>query len=595
MEQTAEPARGVLLARGGIRGLPKRPLRDGLLVGLVVALLWSPFVVINFWYTSNAQVQSFNTRLQQQGLLLSRSLINDGLALQRFLQMIALDSAVGRTSSELTELLHDWVGFHSGCVAVFQLKDSAINGVSIRGDIRSWDELRGRVEGLQPQLSDRIDGQRDVLKSETALVLPMLQNPVVTTAPFQLDGMSLVLLYGETRLPLSEGGAAFGLLVSLDQHLSPLESTQAARAGELMRISICDQQGKSLLGCDRSELSHPCRCSVPVPGDTWELLSMPRDGWTNWASGLIMVNAGAALAMATAATVVTMQYSRERMAVARELAETNINLSVALEQRMRLEEARDRAFADLARSRQLESVGRLAGGVAHEFNNLLQVILGHTDLLLTAVPTPRPVSDGLQQIERAGKRASELTRQLLAFSSREPASPAVTNLVSAITDGLRLMRPAVKKRTQLEWKAPDADILVPMDGLHFDQILLNLLLNSDLAMPEGGRILLGLRRVAAGEPAGEAGLCEVASVMLTVADQGCGMSPETLSRVFDPFFSTRGPTAGTGLGLSLVYGLMKQCGGRVHLASVENEGTTVTLVFPLVEAAAGGSATEIGS
>ena len=322
---------------------------------------------------------------------------------------------------------------------------------------------------------------------------------------------------------------------------------------------------------------------------------MPRDGWTNWTSGLIMVNAGAALAMATAATVVTMQYSRERMAVARELAETNINLSVALEQRMRLEESRDRAFADLARSRQLESVGRLAGGVAHEFNNLLQVILGHTDLLLTAVPTTRPVSDGLQQIERAGKRASELTRQLLAFSSREPALPAVTNLVSAITDGLRLMRPAVKKRTHWEWRAPDAEILVPMDGLHFDQILLNLLLNSDLAMPEGGRILLGLRRVAAGEPAGEAGLCDGASVMLTVADQGCGMSPETLSRVFDPFFSTRGPAAGTGLGLSLVYGLMKQCGGRVHLASVENEGTTVTLVFPLVEAAAGGSATEIGS
>ncbi len=568
----------------GVRVLANRPVRDGLLVGLFVALLWSPFVVINFWYTSNAQVQSLNTRLQQQGLRLSLALFNDGFGLQRFLETMVQGSTVSRTPSEWSRLLHDWVGFHSNCLAVLKISDTEIEGASLRGQFGSSQQLLGVMEGLLADLRQRAHALRDTMNSVPPQASSMLQNPLVTSAPFQLEGRTLVLLYGESRVSLSEGGSAFGLLIGLDDHLASLESGPGIGSREHVQLSICDQHGRTLVGADLSLLSYPCRCDVAVPGGSWQLFSMPGGGWLSWTSGLMMMNAGAALAMATAAAVVTMQYSHERVQVSLDLAETNKNLSEALEQRLRLEESRDRALTDLARSRQLESVGRLAGGVAHEFNNLLQVILGHADLLLKAVPTTEPVTEGLQHIERAGKRASELTRQLLAFSSREPALPAVMNLVSAVTDGLRLMRPAVKKQTRFEWQAPSDTLLVPMDGLHFDQILLNLLLNADLAMPQGGTIRLFVHLVLAGDLAGPAGPCEGASVALTVADQGCGMSPETLSRVFDPFFSTRGPAAGTGLGLSLIYGLMKQCGGRVHLASIENEGTTVTLVFPLVEA-----------
>jgi signal transduction histidine kinase len=265
-----------------------------------------------------------------------------------------------------------------------------------------------------------------------------------------------------------------------------------------------------------------------------------------------------------------------------ELSRVNQGLSEALEQRLRSEQARDRAMADLSRSRQLESVGRLAGGVAHEFNNLLQVILGHTDLLLTEVLASRPLADGLQQIDRAGRRAAELTKQLLLFARREPQEAAVVDVASAVSEGLRLMKPALKKKTRVDWSAPDVRLLVAMDGLRFDQILLNLLLNADLAMADGGVIELRVWEAAAGEFAGAAVTCEQRSVVLTIADQGCGMSEETLSRVFDPFFSTRGPAAGTGLGLSLVYGLMKQCGGQIHLSSEVDRGTTVTLIFPSV-------------
>lgn len=164
----------------------------------------------------------------------------------------------------------------------------------------------------------------------------------------------------------------------------------------------------------------------------------------------------------------------------------------------------------------------------------------------------------------------------------------MVDLVSSVSDGLRLMKPALKKSIRIVWNAPDTELLVPLDGLHLDQILLNLLLNADLAMPAGGTIELRVRLAGTGEAVGDGAFCEQPSVVLTVTDEGCGMSGETLSRVFEPFYSTRGPAAGTGLGLSLVYGLMRQCGGGIHLSSAVDKGTTATLVFPSV---AGGGLT----
>ncbi|MFN9826043.1 MAG: sensor histidine kinase, partial [Planctomyces sp.] len=455
------------------------------------------------------------------------------------------------TSDSVTELLGDWRSFHRGSLGTFVMEDSQLRLTSVKMGSSQCDAM---LTGLQQQMGDlqrKMKIRRTELQEKSQQTLSgIVRNPVVSGFPFESSGRWVMVLYGETERPLQDGGAAFGLLLDLDACLNDLRLPGDNGPAGGMRVSLYSRDNQLLLGQPVLAAEYPCVCNLAVPGDVWRLYGVPRNGWAGWTAGLILVNMVLGLAMAVAAAVVTLLYSQHRVEFAAELARANAGLSEALEQRMRSEEARDRALADLARSRQLESVGRLAGGVAHEFNNLLQVILGHADLLLNEVRPPRPVADGLQQIDRAGRRAAELTKQLLQFARREPQEEAVVDLVAVVSAGLRLMKPALKKSTQIVWNGPDVQLLVPMDGLHLDQILLNLLLNADLAMATGGTIELRIWEAGAGQSAAEGVICEGRSVVLTVTDQGCGMSEETLSRVFDPFFSTRGPAAGTGLGLS---------------------------------------------
>ncbi|MFN9294925.1 MAG: sensor histidine kinase [Planctomyces sp.] len=564
-----------------MRLLPRRPMRDAGAVGLLVALLWAPFILANLWVTHDSQLQEFNSQLQSDAVVHSRLLHQHAVVLQRVVQELGEGGPRVLTSDSVTELLGDWRSFHRGSLGTFVMEDSQLRLTSVKMGSSQCDAM---LTGLQQQMGDlqrKMKIRRTELQEKSQQTLSgIVRNPVVSGFPFESSGRWVMVLYGETERPLQDGGAAFGLLLDLDVYLNDLRLPGDNGPAGGMRVSLYSRDNQLLLGQPVLAAEYPCVCNLAVPGDVWRLYGVPRNGWAGWTAGLILVNMVLGLAMAVAAAVVTLLYSQHRVEFAAELARANAGLSEALEQRMRSEEARDRALADLARSRQLESVGRLAGGVAHEFNNLLQVILGHADLLLNEVRPPRPVADGLQQIDRAGRRAAELTKQLLQFARREPQEEAVVDLVAVVSAGLRLMKPALKKSTQIVWNAPDVQLLVPMDGLHLDQILLNLLLNADLAMATGGTIELRIWEAGAGQSAAEGVICEGRSVVLTVTDQGCGMSEETLSRVFDPFFSTRGPAAGTGLGLSLVYGLMRQCGGQIYLSSVVDRGTTVTLVFP---------------
>ena len=559
-------------------------MRDAVTVGLLVALLWAPFIFANLWVTHDSQLQAFNSQLQSYSVEQSRLLHQHACILQRVVQKLGDVGPAALESDSVTELLDDWRSFHRASLGSFVMEESQLRLLSLELDSSHWDAI---TTGLQQQLGDlqrkMANRRTEVLENSEQILMGILRNPVVSGFPIESSGRWLMVLYGETERPLQQGGAAFGLLLDLDVYLNDLRLPGDNGPAGGMRVSLYSRDNQLLLGEPVLATDYPCLCKVAVPGDTWLLYGWPRYGWAGWSAGLVLVNMVLGLAMAVAASVVTLLYSQHRVEFAAELARANAGLSEALEQRMRSEEARDRALADLARSRQLESVGRLAGGVAHEFNNLLQVILGHADLLLNEVRPPGPVADGLQQIDRAGRRAALLTKQLLQFARREPQEEAVVDLVSVVSAGLRLMKPALKKSTQIVWNAPDVPLLVPMDGLHLDQILLNLLLNADLAMASGGTIELRVWEAGAGESAAEGVICEGRSVVLTVTDQGCGMSEETLSRVFDPFFSTRGPAAGTGLGLSLVYGLMRQCGGEIHLSSVVDLGTTATLVFPSAE------------
>jgi PAS domain S-box-containing protein len=235
----------------------------------------------------------------------------------------------------------------------------------------------------------------------------------------------------------------------------------------------------------------------------------------------------------------------------------------------------------MADAQRMETVGTLAGGVAHEFNNMLQVVLGFADVLLVHFAQDPFAVENLNYIRHAGRSASELTKQLLAFARFQPGTPVKVNFATVIPAALKLLKHAGGDEIQLRWSCDEtlADVLV--DPGHLELILANLLLNARHAMDGRGLIHLCARNLQANDAA-EPGLPAAGqpSVLLSVCDTGCGMTPEVQARMFDPFFTTRSVGKGAGLGLSTVYGLVVQAGGRIDVRSTPGTGTAMHLLFP---------------
>ena len=239
----------------------------------------------------------------------------------------------------------------------------------------------------------------------------------------------------------------------------------------------------------------------------------------------------------------------------------------------------------LRQARKMESIGLLAGGVAHEFNNMLAVILGYTQLALERTAADDPLHADLQEILRAAEHSARITSQLLAFARRQPIQPRVFDLNTAIPDLLALLTRLIGERIELVWQPAPGELPVRMDPAQLDQVLINLCLNSRDAITGAGTITIA---TAMGPCTCET--CAGASpgpgperVLLTVRDTGCGMDEATRERIFEPFFTTKAPGKGTGLGLPTVHGIVHQHGGCIELTSAPGEGTTVTLALPLAE------------
>jgi two-component system, cell cycle sensor histidine kinase and response regulator CckA len=254
-------------------------------------------------------------------------------------------------------------------------------------------------------------------------------------------------------------------------------------------------------------------------------------------------------------------------------------------ERKRLEER-------LRQSQKMEAVGRLAGGVAHNFNNLLTAVTGNVSLLLAAAPDPSPQREMLLAVEQAAWRAAELTRQLLGFSRQGESRPQPLRLRACLDEVARLLRGTFDRRIALEVAAADDLWLVRADAGQINQVLMNLCLNARDAMPAGGRLALGAENVSLGEArpgtASEARPGEF--VRLRVLDDGQGIAPEILPRVFEPFFTTKGPDKGTGLGLATVHGIVQQHGGWVECSSEVNRGTCFDVYLPRWDEGGGGGA-----
>ncbi len=232
--------------------------------------------------------------------------------------------------------------------------------------------------------------------------------------------------------------------------------------------------------------------------------------------------------------------------------------------------------AQLLQAQKLESVGRLAGGVAHDFNNMLSVIQGQTELALQDLPPGSALAEHLREVLEAAQRSAVLTRQLLAFARREPSAPRVIDLNARIQDVMGMLARIIGEGVTVAWQPQPGVWPVRIDPGQLDQILTNLAVNARDAMGGSGTLTVKVGNVARAAEGAE--VRDYA--LLTVTDTGVGMDAETQGRIFEPFFTTKPLGQGTGLGLSTVYGIARQNGGAVEVESAPGQGATFRLFLP---------------
>ena len=248
-------------------------------------------------------------------------------------------------------------------------------------------------------------------------------------------------------------------------------------------------------------------------------------------------------------------------------------------------------------AQKMESVGRLAGGVAHDFNNMLGVILGHAELAIQEVDPEQPLHDNLKEIHKAAVRSADLTRQLLAFARKQTVAPRVLDLNQTVTNALKMLQRLIGEDINIKWHPVESLWQTKIDPSQIDQILANLCVNARDAIKSGGKITIETENSTLDKDycAAHIGSVPGEYVTLTVSDDGCGMDKETLAQIFEPFFTTKGIGEGTGLGLSTVYGIVKQNNGFINAYSEMGYGTTFTIYLPRHEGKASQAAGTVGS
>ena len=257
-------------------------------------------------------------------------------------------------------------------------------------------------------------------------------------------------------------------------------------------------------------------------------------------------------------------------------------LSSAMERR-RTEDTLQEREEQLRQSQKMEAIGQLAGGVAHDFNNLLTIINVHTDLLLSQMGMADPLRSDVEEVARAATRAASLTRQLLTFSRKQVVQPQVLDM-ARVARGLEpMLRRLIGEDVEFDTRITADVSPVLADEHEIEQVLINLVVNARDAMPQGGRLAIEVDNTTVGEDdcKRHPSLRPGSYAVLTVSDSGMGMTTETMARAFEPFFTTKEPGRGTGLGLSTVYGIVKQCGGAITVDSEPGKGTIFRVHLPI--------------
>ncbi|MBF0413724.1 MAG: response regulator, partial [Desulfamplus sp.] len=241
-----------------------------------------------------------------------------------------------------------------------------------------------------------------------------------------------------------------------------------------------------------------------------------------------------------------------------------------------------RLEAQLHQSQKLESIGRLAGGVAHDFNNMLMVIIGYAEISLDSLDTSDPLHENLREIRNAAKRSADLTRQLLAFARKQTIAPIVLDINQTVESMLKMLEKLIGENINLHWQQGKDLWSVKVDSSQFDQILVNLCVNAKDAIDGIGNVLISTANVTCDKVycSNHVYAIEGDYVLLTVSDDGVGMDKEILANIFEPFFTTKEFGKGTGLGLATVYGIVKQNNGFIDVHSEPGKGTTFKIYLP---------------
>jgi len=251
--------------------------------------------------------------------------------------------------------------------------------------------------------------------------------------------------------------------------------------------------------------------------------------------------------------------------------------------RRQAEDDREELQQQMIQAAKMESVGRLAGGVAHDFNNMLGVILGQVDMAIDETKPGERLHAGLMQIRKAAKRSADLTRQLLAFARKQTIQPRVLDLNNTVASMMKMLHRLIGENIQLAWMPGTGVGSVKMDPGQIDQLLANMCVNSRDAIVDVGKIAIGTGRVTI-----DAAFCKTHEesipgeyALLTVTDDGCGMDKATLSHLFEPFFTTKDVGKGTGLGMATVFGIVKQNHGFIEVSSEPGKGTIFKIYLPI--------------
>ena len=269
------------------------------------------------------------------------------------------------------------------------------------------------------------------------------------------------------------------------------------------------------------------------------------------------------------------------------LRDANEELEEEICERRRVEQVLSAMEEQLRQTQKLEAIGRLAGGIAHEFNNLLQAIGGYTNFAMKGLDPEEHRYEDLQQVLKASERASMLTRQLLGFSRRQALERRLIDPNQLVADTHKLIRSAIGEHIDLQMVLDENPGTLHADPGELQQALLNLCLNARDAMPRGGTLLLKTESAVLDEAVVEFGVQTGPGhyVVINVTDTGCGMTPEVKQRIFEPFFTTKEVGKGTGLGLANVHGIVQQHNGTIHVDSEPGKGTTFRVFLPATRSA----------